>query len=148
MATFQVTDEWANYMAVSGGAAGVDVDGDTYKAVLSNVAPTKAGTTILTDITQIAGTGGYAAVTLSGITWAETGAGTGIWQFSSNAFSWTASGADFATARYIAIYDDTPTSPVDPVVGFLDYGTTFVVTNGSTFTVTPGANGIYRVTVS
>lgn len=145
---FQVVDEWANYIAVSGGAAGVDVDGDTYKAVLSNTAPTKAGTQVLADITQIAGTGGYAAVTLSGVTFAETGAGTGIWQFSSSAFSWTASGADFATARYIIIYDDTPTTPADPVVGFLDYGSTFVVTNGNSLTVTPGANGIYRITVS
>lgn len=147
MAVFQVVDEFANYLAASGGAAGLDINGDSYLAVLSNVAPTKAGTQILTDITQIAGTGGYAASALSGITWAETGAGTGIWQFSSNAFSWTASGADFATARYVAIYDDTPTSPVDPVVGFADLGS-FVLANGFTLTITPGANGILRITVS
>ena len=107
MATFQVVDEFANYLAASGGAAGLDIDGDTYKAVLSNVAPTKAGTQILTDVTQIAGTGGYAAVTLTGITWAETGGGTGIWQFGSAAFSWTASGADFATARYVRLADES-----------------------------------------
>lgn len=147
MATFQVVDEWANYIATAGGAAGPDVDGDTYKAVLTNVAPTKAGTQVLADITQIAGTGGYAPASMAGITWAETGAGTGIWQFSSNAFSWTASGADFATARYVAIYDDTPTSPVDPVVGFADLGS-FVLANGFTLTITPGANGIFRITVN
>lgn len=115
MAVFQVVDEFANYLAASGGAAGLDINGDSYLAVLSNVAPTKAGTQILTDITQIAGTGGYAASALSGITWAETGAGTGIWQFSSNAFSWTASGADFAitggsevqpSGGYLEAYDD------------------------------------------
>jgi hypothetical protein len=148
VAVFQVTDEWANYLATSGGAGSPDVDGDTYKAVLSNVAPTKAGTQLIGTITQITGAGSYAPVTLTGISWAETGAGSGIWQFSSAAFAWTASGANFDTARYIAIYDDTPTVPADPVVGFLDYGTTFVVTDGSTFTVTPGANGIYRITVS
>ena len=145
MATFQVTDEFANYLAST---KTIDLDADTFKAVLTNSAPTKAGTQVLADITQIAGTGGYAAATLSGVTFAETGAGTGIWQFTSSAFAWTASGADFATARYIAIYDDTPTSPADPVVGYLDYGSTFVVTNGNTFTVTPGANGIFRITVS
>jgi len=148
MATFQVVDEYANYLAVSGGANGPDVDGDTYKAALTNSAPTKAGTQVIADITQIGGTGGYAAVTLSGVSFAETGAGTGIWQFTSSAFSWTASGADFGTARYVVIYDDTASTPAKPVVGFLDYGTTFVVTNGNTFTVTPGANGIYRITVS
>jgi hypothetical protein len=145
MATFQVTDEWANYLSST---KTIDVDADTFKAVLTNTAPTKAGSQVLADITQIAATGGYAAVTLTSVTFAETGAGTGIWQFSSAAFTWTASGADFATARYVAIYDDTPTSPLDPLVGYLDYGTTFVVTNGNSLTVTPGANGIYRTTVS
>jgi hypothetical protein len=146
MANFQVVDEWANYCNTA--STKPDLDSDTFKAVLSNTAPTKAGTQILSDITQIAGTGGYAAVTLGSVTYTETGAGTGIWKFDSAAFAWTASGADFATARYIIIYDDTPTSPADPVVGYIDYGTTFVVTNGNSLTVTPGANGIYRTTVS
>lgn len=142
MATFQVTDEFANFL----GKKRDDLSADTFKAVLSNVAPTKAGTQVLADITQIAATGGYAAVTLSGVTWAETGAGSGIWQFTSAAFSWTASGADFATARYISIYDDTSTN--DDVVGFLDYGAAFVVTNGNSFTVTPGGSGVFRITVN
>jgi len=142
MATAQVVDEFANFI----GKKRDDLSADAFKAVLSNVAPTKAGTQVLADITQIAATGGYAAVALAGVTWAETGAGTGIWQFSSNAFAWTASGADFATARYVAVYDDTSTNK--DVVGYVDYGTTFVVTNGNSFTVTPGANGIFRMTVN
>jgi len=145
MATFQVVDEWANYLSST---KTIDLDADTFKAVLTNTAPTKAGTQVLADITQIASTGGYAAVSLASVTFAETAGGSGIWKFSAAAFSWTASGADFATARYVVIYDDTPTSPADPVVGYLDYGTTFVVTNGNSLTVTPGANGIYLTTVS
>jgi len=142
MATFQVTDEFANFV----GQKRDNLATDTIKAALTNTAPTKAGTQILADITQIASTGGYAVITLSGVSWVETGAGTGIWQFSSSAFAWTASGADFATARYVVIYDDTSTNK--DVIGFVDYGTTFVVTNGSTFTVTPGGSGIFRMTVS
>lgn len=148
MATFQVVDELANHLGGGSGTGFIDLAADTFKAVLTNTAPTKAGSAVLADITQIAGTGGYAAVTLSSVTFTETGAGTGIWEFDSAAFSWTASGADFATARYIVIYDDTPTSPADPLIGYLDYGTTFVVTNGNSLTVTPGANGIFRITVS
>lgn len=146
MATFQVVDEWANYMATA--STKPDLDSDTIKAVLTNTAPVKATTQVLADITQIAATGGYAAVTLAGVTFTETGAGTGIWAFTSNAFVWTASGADFATARYAVIYDDTPTSPADPVIGYIDYGASVVLTNGNTWTWTPGANGIYRTTVS
>lgn len=142
MATFQFTDEFANFIAKKRD----DLSADTFKAALSSVAPTKAGTQVLADITQIAATGGYAVVTLASVTWAETGAGTGIWQFSSAAFAWTASGADFASARYVTIYDDTSTNK--DVVGFVDYGSAFVVTNGSTFTVTPGGSGIGRLTVN
>lgn len=142
MATFQVVDEFANYL----GKKRDDLSADTFKAVLTLTAPTKAGTQVLADLTQIAGTGGYAAVTLTSVTWAETGAGTGVWEFDSAAFSWTASGADFASARYVVIYNDTSTS--DDVVGYADYGASFTLTNGNTFTVTPGANGIFRMTVS
>lgn len=148
MSTFQVVDEFANYLSTAGGTAGPDLDADTFKAALTNVAPTKAGTQVLTDITQIAATGGYAAVTLTSVSFAETGGGTGIWAFTSAAFSFAASGADFATARYVVIYDDTATTPAKPVVGYVDYGTGFVVTNGNSLTVTPGANGIFRITVN
>lgn len=142
MATFQVVDEFANYL----GKKRDDLSADTFKAALCLTAPTKAGTQVLADVTQIAGTGGYAPVTLTSVTWAETGAGTGVWEFDSAPFSWTASGADFASARYVVIYNDTSTS--DDVVGFADYGASFTLTNGNTFTVTPGANGIFRMTVS
>lgn len=147
MATAVVFHEYGNYLLSGGGAAGLD-DSDTIKAVLTNTAPTQAGSQILTDITQIAGTGGYAAVTLSGVSFAETGAGTGIWQFTSSAWSWTASGADFAAARYAVLYDDTPTSPADPLICFIDYGSAFTLLNGNSWTWTPGANGIFRITVT
>src|SRR6187399_859979 len=141
MATFQVVDEFANHL----GQKLIDMDTDTWKAVLTNTAPTKAGTSVIGDITQIGGTGGYAPVTLSGVTYTETGSGTGIWEFDSSAFAWTASGAAFSTARYIAIYDDTSSN--DAVLGFLDAGS-FTLADGATLTVTPGSNGIARITVS
>lgn len=144
MATFVPTHEFGKYL----GDGAVTLGSHTFKAVLTNSAPTAAGSTVLSGITQISSTGGYAAVTLTSVTWSETGAGTGIWEFDSGAFSWTASGANFDTARYIVIYDDTPTSPADPLVGYIDYGATFIVTDGNSLTVTPGANGIFRLTVS
>lgn len=145
MATFQVTDEWANYLSTT---KTIDMDADTFKAALTNTAPTKAGTQVIADITQIAATGGYAVVTLAGVTFAETAGGSGIWKFNCNAFAWTASGAAFANARYAVIYDDTPAGPVDPVVGYIDYGSSVALADGATWTWTPGANGIYLTTVS
>ena len=142
MATFTAVHELGKYL----GDGTVDFDSHTFKAVITNTAPNQGTDAALADLPQIASTGGYAAVTLTSVTWGETGSGTGIWEFDAAPFSWTASGADFATGRYIYIYDDTATG--DPLVGYVDYGTTFVLTDGNTLTVTPGANGILRLTVT
>lgn len=142
MASFVVTHELANYV----GQGDVELDAHTFKAALTNVAPTAAGSQTLSGITQIGATGGYAVASLTGVTFAETGAGTGIWQWSCDPFAWTASGADFDEARYVAIYDDSHAS--DVLIGFVDYEAAFVVTDGNSFTVTPGANGVFRITVN
>ena len=124
----------------------IDLDSDTFKAVLTNTAPNHATDDLLGNLTQIAATGGYAAVAVGSPTWSETSAGSGIWEWDCAAFSWTASGANFAAARYVYIYDDTATS--DPCLGYIDYGSEFTLTDGNTLTVTPGANGVFRVTVN
>ena len=142
MPTFQVTDQAAAYL----GDALVDFNSHVFKAALCLTAPTKAGTTNLASVTQIAATGGYAPVTLTSVTYAETGGGTGIWQFSSAAFEWVASGANFASAQYMVIYDDNGAGK--EVLGFLDYGAPFTVQDAQTLRYTPGANGIFRITVS
>lgn len=144
MATFQVVDEFANFL----GKKRDDLSADTFKAVLTDVAPTKTGTQVLADITQIAGANGYTTdgVTLTGVTFAETGAGTGIWQFTCAAFSWTASGGSIAQFRYTAIYDSTSTNK--DVAGFLDIGSETNITVGNSFTVTPGGSGVFRITVN
>lgn len=137
-------DEFGNFL----GKKRDDLSADTCKAVLSDVAPTKAGTQVLADITQIANGNGYLTdgVTLAGVTWAETGAGSGIWQFTCSAFSWTASVGSIAQFRYIGIYDSTSTNK--DVIGFVDFGSEVNVTVGNSFTVTPGASGVFRMTVN
>jgi hypothetical protein len=145
MATFQVTDEFVKYL----GQASIDLDSHTFKAALTLTDPTKAGTTNIASVTQIAATGGYDVVTIANPVFTETGAGTGIWEFDCDPFEWTASGANFAEARYVVIFDYINGSPQDdPVVGFLDYGGSFVVKDGNTFKVTPGTSGVLRMTVS
>ncbi len=140
MATFTLFDEFI----FSLGGSDIDLDSNTFKAVLSNVAPNAQNNTVLADITQIANGNGYTTggVTLAGVTWAETGAGTGIWQWTANDFSWTASGGSIAQFRYVVIYDDTSAS--DKLIGYLDYGSAVDVTIGNSFTVDIGASGIFR----
>lgn len=143
MATFTLFDEFLRYMA----DGTIDLDTHTFKAVLTNSAPDKAANTVLADITQISAGNGYTTggVTLSGVTWLETGAGTGVWRFTANDPSWTAAGGSIATHRYMVIYDDTPTSPADPLVGYVDRGTSDVIADGSTRTWDIGASGLFEL---
>lgn len=42
----------------------------------------------------------------------------------------TASGGDVASFQYLVIYDDTPTSPADPLVCWYDYGSAVTLHDG------------------
>lgn len=57
----------------------------------------------------------------------------------------TASGA-VATFRYVVIYDDTPTSPADPLICYFDYGSDVTLASGETFTLDfDGTNGLLQI---
>lgn len=54
----------------------------------------------------------------------------------------TASGT-VATFRYVVLYNDTPTSPADPLIGWYDYGSDVTLQTGETFTIDfDGTNGV------
>src|SRR5882762_1108404 len=44
-------------------------------------------------------------------------------------------GGSIATFRYVVLYNDTPSSPLKPLIGYYDYGTAVTITSGNTFTV-------------
>lgn len=117
------------------------------KVGLSNTAPVAATNTVWANITEITPGNGYTddGMTLDSEAWAETGAGTGIWQFTASDEVITASGGSIGPFRYPVVYNDTPTSPADPLIGYLDYGSSITITDGNTFTLDIGANGIFRV---
>jgi hypothetical protein len=143
MATFTFFHEFKRYL----GDGTIDLDSHAFKWLLTNSAPNAGTNTVLTDITEISAGNGYTAggQAADSVTWAETGAGTGVWRFSCADEVFTASGGDFAQARYLVLYDDTPTSPADPLVGFLDYGAAFTLTSGNTLTIDVGANGLFEL---
>jgi hypothetical protein len=110
--------------------------GHVVKAVIHTDAPTVATDDELADLTQITGTG-YTAngddiqngMTEAGGTATMTGVDV----------VWTAGAADWtATARYVSIHNDTSTG--DKLLGSWDYGATFAVLNGETFTLDFGAS--------
>lgn len=141
MSTFTFFDE-ALYNI---GAGIIDLDTDTFRAALSNTAPDAAADDELADITQIASGNGYTTVSdgageaLTSVTWAETGGGTGVWQWTTADATWTASGGAIATFQYLIIVDDTSTN--NKLLGYLDYGAAVDITTGNSFTMNVGANG-------
>lgn len=111
------------------------------KVALTNTAPL-ASNSVLADITQVANGNGYTTggISVGTITGAQT---SGTFKLTGGTDPvWTASSAGF-TARYAVLYNDTPTSPTDPLIGWWDYGSSVTLAAGETFTVDlDQANGI------
>lgn len=116
------------------------------KACLSNTDLAVATGATFSQVTEITAQNGYTAtgVTLDSEAWAETGAGTNIWQLTTSDEVITASGGSFGPFQYVYLYNDTPTSPADPLIAKLDLGAPVTITNTNTFTIDVGANGWVR----
>lgn len=89
-----------------------------------------ATNSVLADLTQIAYTNLSSRV-ITGVTAEQT---TGTVTFTATDLVLTASGtvADF---RYVVLYNDDPTSPADPLIGWYDIGSTVSLTTGATLTL-------------
>jgi hypothetical protein len=111
---------------------------DALTVALTNSAPV-ATNTVLTDITQIAYTNCSARVpTIS--TSAHT---TGTYKLVLADLTLTATGGTVGPFRYVVLYNDTPTSPADPLIGFYDYGSSITLNAGETFLIDfDGSNGV------
>jgi hypothetical protein len=121
-----------------------DWDLHTFKVMLTNVAPV-ATNSIKGDLTEISAGNGYTAGgTATSIT---TSRSSGTFKAVGSDVVFTASGGTIGPFRYAVLYNDTPTSPADPLVSWWDYGSSITLNSGETFTVDFDAtNGIYQVT--
>jgi hypothetical protein len=103
---------------------------------LTNIAPT-ASNSELGDITQISYTNlSSRAVTINSYT--QSG-GTSSLVLAD--LTLTASGP-VAQFRYIVLYNDTPTSPADPMIGWIDRGSALNMVNGDTLLIDWSATAI------
>lgn len=120
-----------------------DFDAHTFKVALTNTAPNATDTT-LSQITQVSNGNGYTTGgTATTITTSEA-SGTGKVVGTDVVF--TGSGAGFGPFRYAVFYNDTPTSPADPLISYWDYGSSISVAASETFTVDFDAtNGIFQL---
>jgi hypothetical protein len=100
-------------------------------------APTSSMRT-LSEVTQIS----YTNLSGRNITTSSSSQSSGTYKLICTDLVLTASG-NVATFRRVGIYNDTPTSPADPIVGHYDYGSDVTMVNGDTFTLDfDGTNGL------
>jgi hypothetical protein len=116
----------------------IDCDLDTFKVMLTNTAPTASTNTVKADITEISAGNGYTAGGID-ITTATSRSG-GTLTVTAADKTWTASGGTIGPFRYVVVYDDTPTSPADPLVCYYDYGSAITLADTETFTVDFGSS--------
>jgi hypothetical protein len=102
-----------------------------------------ATNTVLANLTQIS----YTNCSARAITTTSSAQTTGTYKLVLQDLVLTASGGDVAAFRYVVIYNDTPTSPADPLIGWYDYGASVTITNGNSFTIDfDGTNGVLQIT--
>lgn len=105
---------------------------DTLKVMLSNSAPV-ATNQVKADITEISAGSGYTAGGNT-LTISSSSQSSGLYKLVIADSTFTSSGT-IGPFRYAVIYNDTPTSPADPLIGWYDYGSTVTLANGEQFTV-------------
>ena len=114
-----------------------NLDTGTLKIALTNTAPSAAHAT-LSQITEIGAGNGYSAGGSDATGVYTESAGTATLAGTDVVF--TASGGSIGPFRYAVLYNDTPTSPADPLIGWWDYGSSITLLTGETFTVDFGAS--------
>ena len=116
-----------------------DCDLDTFKVMLSNDAPSASLDAVKADLTsEISAGNGYTAGGAD-ITTATSRTG-GTLTVTATDTVFTASGGTIGPFRYAIIYNDTPTSPADPLVAYYDYGSSITLADTETFTVDFGSS--------
>jgi len=109
-----------------------DLESDALTYYLTTNANAPAQTdSVLADITEIAYTNLSTRVAGTPTTSAQT---TGTYLLLLPDLVLTASGA-VATFRWVGLYNDTPATPLDPLISYWDYGSDLTLANTETLTI-------------
>jgi hypothetical protein len=113
-------------------------DTDTFQVALCNNAnpPSVSLDAVLADIVQIA----YTNLSTQVITTTSSGQTTGNFSLVFDDLTLTASGT-VAAFQYVVVFNQTSATPDDALIGFFDYGSDLVLSNGESLTIDFGADG-------
>lgn len=135
---------------VANAVENMDLESDQLAVALSNTAPASESSNptadtngILGNVTQIS----YSNLSSRNLTTSSSGQSGGVYKLVLADLTLTASGGSVAAFRYIYIYNDTVTSPADPLIGYYDYGSSLTLNDGDTFTIDfSPSNGVIQLT--
>jgi len=135
---------------VANAVENMDLESDQLAIALSNTAPGSESSNptadtngILGNVTQIS----YSNLSSRNLTTTSSGQSGGVYKLVLADLTLTASGGSVAAFRYIYIYNDTVSSPADPLIGYYDYGSSLTLNDGDTFTIDFSAsNGVIQLT--
>jgi len=136
MATYNKFQQFVEDLGA--GVHDLQAAGDTLKVYASNATPSASLDAVKADLAEITAENGYPS---GGSDIAQDYSQTaGTATLTGSDVVWTASGGTFGPLQYIAMYNDTPTSPADPLIAWWDYGSAVTPAASETFTVDFGAS--------
>lgn len=129
MATFQKFNQFVEDLA-----KGVhNLSTGQLKVALTNTAPVAANS-VYADLTSPLATTNLSGATPFNVTTTSAEQTSGTLSLVLADLTLTATGA-VGPFRYVVLYNDTPTSPADPLIGFYDYGSSVTMANTETFLI-------------
>lgn len=117
---------------------------------LSNTAPgsesspptASTANCILANVTQVA----YTNLSSRNITTSTSAQTSGTYKLVLNDLVLTSTGGTTGPFQYVYIYNDTPTSPADPLIGYYDYESSITLQAGETLTIDfDSTNGLLTI---
>lgn len=135
MATYVKFEQFSEDLA--SGVHNLAAAGHTLKLYLTNATPNAATHAVKADLAEISVGNGYTGPVDIENAISRTGGTTTLTSVDKVI---TASGGSVGPFRYVVIFNDDPTSPVDPLVAYWDYGSTATLNDGESLTVDFGAS--------
>jgi hypothetical protein len=108
-----------------------NLSADQLECYLSNATPSAAADAVKADLAEISTGNGYTGPQDTQNTGGQT---TGTYTLTGTKIVITASGA-VGPFQYVVLQNTTPTSPLDPLIGWWDYGSALTLANGETFSI-------------
>ena len=144
MATFNKVNDF-----VVNAVHNMDLESDQVVVALSNTAPSSEtsdpstdGNGILGNVTEVA----YTNLSSRNVTTTSSTQTSGTYKLVLSDITLTSSGGSTGPFRYVYIYNDTVTTPVDPLIGYYDYGSSLTLNDGDSLTIDfSAANGVLQI---